>query len=81
MTGYPVSQHNRSSLHKWFGPNRDTHWAIAGIISVILVGSYLLYINLSPPTTAAVIPAAEQVPSPMAPVSALPLAPEKQSSE
>jgi hypothetical protein len=82
MTGHPIGQRTKTTLRKWFGPNRDTHWAIAGAVGVILIGSYLVYSNLgSPPTTAAAVPGPQQAPSPMTPLSAPPLAPEKQSSQ
>ena len=57
-------RHNRSWLHRWFGPNRDTHWSVAGAVAVILLGSYLVYSNQ---TTAPPNATAEQTPAPIAP--------------
>jgi hypothetical protein len=58
-------QSNKSMLHQWFGPNRNTHWTIAGAVGVIILGSYLVYSNRdSRPITAPTISAAEQTPTP-----------------
>jgi hypothetical protein len=43
MTGPLVIQHPKSMLHKWLGGNRGTHWTVAGIVAVIVLGSYLIY--------------------------------------
>ena len=60
MTGPSVIQHNKSMLRKWFGPNRGTHWSIAGSVAVIILGGYLIY-------------SAERTPAPMAPAPTAPL--------
>ena len=31
-----VIHHDKNMLHKWFGPNRGTHWTIAGSVAVIM---------------------------------------------
>jgi hypothetical protein len=45
MTEPSVTRNDKSALHKWIGPNRGTHWAIAGSVAVIMLGSYLIYSN------------------------------------
>jgi hypothetical protein len=68
MTGRSVIHHDKSILHKWFGPNRGTHWAVAGAVAVIMLGSYLVYSNRDGnPATATAIPAAQGTPAPTAP--------------
>jgi len=67
VTDRPVIQHHKGILHKWFGPNRGTHWTIAWSVVVILVGSYLVYSNRASNTIIIAIPAAEQAPAPIAP--------------
>jgi hypothetical protein len=57
MTGPSVIQHVKGMLHKWLGPNRGTHWTIAGSVAVIMLGGYLIYS----------ISAAERTPAPMTP--------------
>jgi hypothetical protein len=61
--------HDKSWLHKWLGPNQTTHWAVAGAVAVILLGSYLVYSNNSDSNRTANTPisAAEQPAAPMAP--------------
>ena len=68
MKGPSVIHHDKSMLHKWFGPNRGTHWTIAGSVAVIMLGSYLVYSyrDISP-TAATNISAAERTPVPMPP--------------
>jgi hypothetical protein len=74
MAGHSVIRHDKSMLHKWFGPNRSTHWTIAGAVAVIILGSYLVYSNRgSNPSTAATISAAEGTPAPAAPAPPAPL--------
>ena len=36
MPGRSVIQHDKNILYKWFGPNRGTHWTIAGSVAVIM---------------------------------------------
>jgi hypothetical protein len=67
MTGPLVIQHHKSILHKWLGGNRGTHWTVAGIVAVIVLGSYLIY-GMS---------AAQRTSAPMAPAPAAPLTTEK----
>jgi hypothetical protein len=63
-----VIRHDKSMLHKWFGPNRGTHWTIAGSVAVIMLGSYLVYSNRDQnPVTASTTSAAQQTPAPTAP--------------
>jgi len=70
MAGPSATRRNKSWLRKWFGPNRGTHWSVAGAVVVILLGSYLVYSNH---TTATPIAAAEQTPAPMARAPLAPL--------
>jgi hypothetical protein len=65
MTGHPGTQHE-GVMHKWFGPNRGTHWTIAGSVAVIVLGSYALYTSNrdSAPATAVIIAAPEQAAAP-----------------
>ena len=68
MAGPAVIHHDKSMLHKWFGPNRGTHWTIAGAVAVIVLGSYLVYSNRDQtPVTASTTSAAQQTPAPTAP--------------
>jgi hypothetical protein len=67
MTDPSVIQHDKSMLHKWLGGNHGTHWTVAGIVAVIVVGSYLIYS----------ISAAERTPAPMTPAPPAPLTSEK----
>jgi hypothetical protein len=68
MTSHPATQNHKSMLHKWFGPNRGTHWTIAGSVIVIMLGGYLVYSNrdVNPPTTASVS-SAPAAPAPVTP--------------
>lgn len=71
MADHSATQHDKSTLHKWFGPNRSTHWTIAGSVAVILLGGYLVYSNREgtpAPAPAAPLSAAAPTPAPMAPV-------------
>jgi hypothetical protein len=52
---------------KWFLTTRGTHWMVAGSVTVIILGSYLIYGNhYTNPTIASPTPAGEQnvVPTP-----------------
>jgi len=73
MTEPSVIPSNKSMLRKWFGPNRSTHWTIAGSVAVIMLGSYLVYSNRDG-VTAITISAPGQTPPPATPA---PLASEK----
>jgi hypothetical protein len=64
MTGSPVIQHDKSMLHKWLGPNRGTHWSIAGAVAVIMLGGYLIY-----SISADERPPAPMIPAPPAPIT------------
>jgi hypothetical protein len=78
MTGHPVIAHDKSMLHKWFGPNRSTHWTIAGSVAVIVLGSYLVYSNHgSNPANGTTTSAAERIPAAMAPAPLAPVPSEK----
>jgi hypothetical protein len=44
MTGSVLIQHDKSIPHKWLGGNRGTHWIVAGIVAVIVLGSYLIHV-------------------------------------
>jgi hypothetical protein len=74
MTRRSAIPHNRSILHKWFGPNRGTHWSIAGSVGVIILGSYLVYSSQKAATTIIVV---EQSPAATTPASPAPPTPEK----
>jgi hypothetical protein len=54
MTGQRANEPHKNMLIRWFGPNRNTHWTIAGSVAVILLGGYLVYSNRdgSPGSTA-----------------------------
>ena len=67
MTGHSVIHHDKSMLHKWLGPNRGTHWTIAGAVAVIMLGGYLIF-SMS---------AADRTSVPMAPAPPAPLGSEK----
>jgi hypothetical protein len=75
MTGPRAVQRDKSILHNWFGPNRNTHWTIAGSVVVILLGTYLIYSNRDI-TPAAVVVISPPVPSAV-PTNAVPPAPLK----
>jgi hypothetical protein len=78
----PEARYHTSMLQKWFGPDRGTPWVIAGSAAIILLGSYLVYVNRDGKSTSAVaIPATVETPVPMTPVSPAPPAPAKPSSE
>jgi hypothetical protein len=64
----PAARRNKNMLHQWFGPNRNTHWTIAGAVCVIMLGSYLVYsTHDNGSTTAAAISATERAPAPPGP--------------
>jgi hypothetical protein len=68
MTGLSVIRHDIKMLRKWFGPNRGTHWSIAGSVAVIIFSSYLIYHSRdSNPASAAGVAAAERIVIPMTP--------------
>jgi hypothetical protein len=78
MTERSVIHNDKSLLRKWFGPNRGTHWTIAGSVAVIMLGSYLVYSNRDATSvTAITISAPEQTPAPTTPAPSPPLASEK----
>jgi hypothetical protein len=45
MTGQHTNEPHKNILIRWFGPNRNTHWTIAGSVAVIMLGGYLVYSN------------------------------------
>jgi hypothetical protein len=45
MTGQRANEPHKNVLIRWFGPNRNTHWTIAGSVAVIMLGAYLVYSN------------------------------------
>ena len=78
MTEPSGIRHDKSLLHKWFGPNRGTHWTIAGSVAVIMLGSYLVYSNREAnPAAAGAISAAQGTSAPTAPTPRSPPASEK----
>lgn len=57
-------QHDKSKSHKWLGTNRGTHWTVAGMVAVIIFGSYFIYsIRNNSATTTATAPAATRTPA------------------
>lgn len=70
MSASSVLRRDRNKLRKWFGTNRGTHWTIAGSVSVIIFGSYLIYNSRdSGPTTSATLGVTGQTPVPTPPGS------------
>jgi hypothetical protein len=68
MTDHQANLPHKSLLSSWFGPNRNTHWTIAGSVAVIMLGGYLVYSNRdSSPTPGTPTSAAEPSPPPMGP--------------
>jgi len=68
MTVLAVIRHDSKMLRKWFGPNRGTHWSVAGSVAVIIFASYLIYHSRdSNPASAAAVPAAERPVIPITP--------------
>ena len=67
MADHPTLE-DKSALHRFFGPDRNTHWVIAGSIMVLMLGGYLVYsFDASKPTIVVTIPAPVQNPAPSAP--------------
>jgi hypothetical protein len=78
MTAPSSIRRKKSMLYRWFGPNRGTHWNIAGSVAVIILGSYLIYNNRDRAlTTAAPVSAVEPTPALMAPAPPAPRGSEK----
>jgi hypothetical protein len=67
MTGHRTNEHGNSMLTRWFGPNRNTHWTIAGSVAVIMLGAYLVYSNRDSSPTGIPISATETTSPPMGP--------------
>jgi hypothetical protein len=67
MTAHRPNGQRNSMLRKWFGPNRNTHWTIAGSVAVIMLGSYLVYSNRDSNPTGVPIYAIAGSPPPMSP--------------
>ena len=67
MTAHRANGHRNSMLRIWFGPNRNTHWTIAGSVAVIMLGAYLVYSNRDSNPTGIPISATEGTPPATAP--------------
>jgi hypothetical protein len=68
---------DKSALHRFFGPNRNTHWIIAGSVMVVILGGYLVYsFDADKPTVVVTVPATVQAPAASAPPLPVPV-PEK----
>jgi hypothetical protein len=67
MTGPHAKEPHRNILIRWFGPNRNTHWTIAGSVAVILLGGYLVYSNRDGNPARTAISATETTPPPTGP--------------
>jgi hypothetical protein len=67
MTGPHANESNKNMLIRWFGPNRNTHWTIAGSVAVILLGGYLVYSNRDGNPASTAISATETTPPPTGP--------------
>ena len=59
MTGPHDNESHKNMLIRWFGPNRNTHWTIAGSVAVILLGGYLVLSNRDGNPTSTAISATE----------------------
>jgi hypothetical protein len=71
MADHPVIR-DKSALHEFFGPNRNTHWIIAGSVAVIMLGGYLVYsFDRNTPTIVVTIPATQTV-DPIVPAAPAP---------
>jgi hypothetical protein len=67
MADHPTFE-GKSALHRLFGPDRNSHWIIAGSIMVVMLGGYLVYsFDANKPTIVVTIPATVQNPAPSAP--------------
>ncbi len=67
MAGRTGIRRDKNTLQKWLGPNRGTHWTVAGAVAVIMLGGYLIYSirdgnHAMGPSSATV-----QIPAPIAP--------------
>ena len=60
MTGQHANEPRKNMLIRWFGPNRNTHWTIAGSVAVIMLGGYLIYSNRDSTPASTAISAAEK---------------------
>jgi hypothetical protein len=72
MNSAPVIHNDKNMPHKppgkSFGTNRGTHWTVACSVTVIILGSYLIYCSRdSNPRLAGATPAVEQTPVPASP--------------
>jgi hypothetical protein len=70
----PVTPRNsKKRIDKWFVTTQGTHWMVAGSVTVIILGSYLIYsMRNTNPTNATTTSAVHVVPT-----AAMPLALEK----
>ena len=64
MTGQRAKEPRKNMLRRWFGPNRNTHWTIAGSVAVIMLGAYLVYSNHDGNPASSAISATEAAPPP-----------------
>lgn len=66
MAGPSVVRRDKNILQKWLGPNRGTHWTVAGAVGVIMLGGYLIY-SIRDSNNSIVPPSATvQTPAPVA---------------
>jgi hypothetical protein len=67
MTGPHDNESHKNMLIRWFGPNRNTHWTIAGSVAVILLGGYLVFSNRDGNPASTAISATETTSPPTGP--------------
>jgi hypothetical protein len=67
MTGSHANESHKRMLIRWFGPNRNTHWTIAGSVAVILLGGYLVFSNRDGIPASTAISTTETTPPPTGP--------------
>jgi hypothetical protein len=67
MTGQRANKPRENVLRRWFGPNRNTHWTIAGSVAVIMLGAYLVYSNRDSSPAGTAISATEATSPPTGP--------------
>jgi hypothetical protein len=60
----------KKRLDKWFVTTHGTHWGVAGSVTVIILGCYLIYStrNINP-TIATTTPAIHAAPTPSIPLA------------
>ena len=67
MVGPSDIRSDKNTVQKWLGPNRGTHWSVAGAVAVIMLGGYLIYSIRDSNHTIAPPSATVQTPATMAP--------------